>query len=188
MLLIVTPTTGYAFAETVYAAVGEYQITSTDISYALGYIPSNSNELKNVVKDMVERYAVLTIAERKGYAVDSEEINHALALMTKTRGANSITPNSVQREYIRQELVISEYIDGYIYPRVEADEDNLFILFSLDPYVYMKYPPQGKAALKQVFPKYRNAVLNTYVTLQVGRLLAEAIEAARGELDIRYFR
>ncbi len=175
-------------AETIYAAVGEYKVTSADISYSLGYLPSDAAELKEAVEDMVERYAVLTLAERKGYTVDSKEIDRALALTTKTRGGNTVTPSSTHREYVRQELVISKFIDGHIYPGVEVSDESLLTLFLLNPYIYMKYPPQDKTALKQVFPKYRNAVLNTYVTLQTGRLLAEAIDAARGELDTRYYR
>jgi len=187
LVLIVVSTTGRAYAETVYAAVGEYQITSADISYSMGYLPSDAAELKKAIRAMVERYAALTIAEREGYTVDDEEIDRALGLIIKTRGGNFITPSPAHREYVRQELVISEFIDVHIYPRVKASENELLTLFLLNPYEYMKYPPRGKSALKKAFPKYRNEVLNTYVTLQVGRLLAEAIEAVRAELNIRYF-
>ncbi|MCP4229275.1 MAG: hypothetical protein GY771_03890 [bacterium] len=175
-------------AETVYATVGGYAVTSTDISLSLGYLPSGDGELNEAIEGVVERYAVLAIAEEKGYNAGDAEVTHAIALMTKIRGANTLMSSSAHREYVRQELVIGEYIDDYIYPRIVAGEEQLFTLFTLNPYKYTKYPPKGKAALKKVFPRYRNAVLNEYVTLQVGRLLAEEIESARAALGIEYYR
>ena len=78
--------------------------------------------------------------------------------------------------------------DAQTAERLAAGEDALLTLFLLNPYEYVKYPPQDLDALKKIFPKYRNAVLNTYVTLQVGRLLSEEIDAASEFLNIKYYR
>lgn len=174
-------------AATVYATVNGYEITQSDVITAVGYVPSDSRELADVVTGLVERGIVLELAERKGLICTDPELSRTLALIGKTRGTNNVLSDGDYRRFIREEIIIGKYIDEYVYARVSVSEEQLERLFLLIPGEFVRPVPSTRTRLKEIFPLYRNEVYNRYVKIEVARILQEDVAAVKKFAEIKYY-
>lgn len=165
------------------ATVDGKAITEVDVSAFLGYVPSGA-ALREATEALVEREIILSLARSKALSVSSEEVSRAVTLAARAHLPPAGAGGTASRQYIAEELLISKYIDLYVYPRIKADEKTLTAYFVDHAGNFMKRPPRDRAALKEMFPRYRNDVLYRYVKREIARLLAEEGNEARAGMAI----
>ena len=168
------------------ASVGGEVIGEGDVIAAVGYLPKGG-KLREVVDGLVERKIILSLAKNKALAASGDEANRAAALAAKAYRPTGNVDAATFRRYLAEEIVISKYIDLYIFPRIKADEETLLAYFLKRPGLFLKRPPQDRAALKKMFPRYRNEVLYRYIRAETGRLLRESGNAARAGLNVEIY-
>lgn len=161
-------------------------IDEGDVIAAAGYLPKGE-KLREVVDGLIERRIILSLAENKALGASDDEVNRAAALAAKAYRPTGSADAATFRRYLAEEIVISKYIDLYVFPRIKADEETLTAYFLRRPDLFIKRPPQNRATLKKMFPRYRNEVLYRYVHAEVGRLLREAGNEARAGLDVEIY-
>jgi hypothetical protein len=81
-------------------------------------------------------------------------------------------------------MLISKYIDLYVFPRIKADEETLTNYFVDNASSFIKRPPRDRVTLEKIYPQYRNEVLYRYVKREIGRILAEVGNEARAGLSV----
>jgi hypothetical protein len=171
---------------TALASVDGKTITEADVTAALGYVPSGP-ALRETVDGLVEREIVLALAKRKGLGATSDEVTRAAALAARAHLPGFSLSSESYRRRLAEEITISKYIDLYVYPRIQADEESLQDYFIKNASRFVKRPPADKAALKKLFPPRRNEVLYRYVKSRIKKILAESAHDARGELGVEVY-
>lgn len=170
----------------VLASVGERVITEADVVAALGYMPKGE-ALREAVRGLVEREIILAVAESKALGASADEVTRAAALAAKAhRRPGDINSESFRR-YLAEEIVIAKYIDLYIFPRIETEDEALLEYFLERPSLFVARPPRDRAALKKLFPRYRNEVLYRYVQREIKRLLRITGNESRATLGVEIY-
>jgi hypothetical protein len=165
------------------ATVDGRVITEADVTSFLGYLP-RGGALREATEALVEREIVLALARVKALSVSEEEVSRATTLAARAHPPPAGYGGAASRKYMAEELLISKYIDLYVYPRVRADEETLNEYFIDNASSFMKRPPRDRAALEKMYPQYRNEVLYRYVKREIGRILTEAGNEARSGLAV----
>jgi hypothetical protein len=133
---------------------------------------------------LVEREIVLALARAKALTVSREEVSRAVTLAARAYPPPAGSGGAASRQYIAEEILISKYIDLYVFPRIKADEETLTNYFVRNAGSFIKRPPRDRATLEKIYPRYRNEVLYRYVKREIGRLLAKAANEARAGLSV----
>jgi hypothetical protein len=168
------------------ASVGGEAITDGDVIAAAGYMPKGE-KLREVVGGLVERKIIFMLGKSKALAASADEVNRAATLTARAFAPAGKVDGTAYRRYLAEEIVISKYIDLYVFPQIKADEEKLTEYFLKKPGLFIKRPPQDRAALKKMFPAYRNEVLYRYVRAEVARLLRESGNEARAVLNVEIY-
>ena len=165
------------------AMVDGKAITDADVSAFFGYLP-RGGALREATEALVEREIILALARGKALSVSPEEVSRAASLAARAHLPPAGSGGAASRKYIAEELLISKYIDLYIFPRIKLDEETLTAYFLDHPGAFLKRPPRDRAALKKMFPSRRNEVLYRYVRREIERLLVEAANEGRAGLGV----
>ena len=168
------------------ATVDGRAITEADVTSFLGYLP-RGGALRDATEALVEREIVLALARAKALSVSEEVVSRAVTLAARAHLPPAGSGGAASRKYIAEELLISKYIDLYVYPRIKADEETLSDYFVNNASSFIKRPPRDRAALKKIYPQYRNEVLYRYVKREIRRILTGAGKDARGELEVEIY-
>jgi hypothetical protein len=168
------------------ASVGDEVVTDADVIADVGYLPSGQ-VLRGTVEKLVERKIILSLARRKALAASSGEVDRAFALAVKTNRPGPEVDLANFRKSLADEIAIAKYIDLYVFPRIDAGDERLRAYFLNRPSLFMKRPPRDRAAIEKLFPRYRNEVLYRYVGAEIERLLREAGNAARLDLNVEIY-
>jgi len=142
--------------------------------------------LAEVVDALIDRRLIVNAARAKGLAVEEEEITHAAALLAQAFGPGAVS-GAAFRRYLAEDLLVSEYIDLYLYPRVRKDDDAVRAWFVSRGHLFIKQAPRDRAAREAVFPKFRNEALYHYLRDEITRLLKEEAAAARRNTPVESF-
>ncbi|HUU57006.1 MAG TPA: hypothetical protein VMW93_06675 [bacterium] len=183
VLLALSPPCG---GETL-ATVGGKAVTEADVSALLGYLP-RGEALRAATEALVEREIILALARGKALTASPEEVSRAVSLAARAHSPPAGSGGTASRQYIAEEILISKYIDLYIFPRIKVDEETLTEYFIGNAASFLKRPPRDRAALEKIYPQYRNEVLYRYVKREIERLLVEAGNEARAGLVVEIRR
>lgn len=165
------------------ATVDGKAVTEADVAAFLGYLP-RGGALREATEALVEREIILALARVKALTVSPEEVSRAVTLATRAHSPPAGSGGAASRQYIAEEILISKYIDLYVYPRIKADEETLTEYFVDNAASFLKRPPRDRAAREKIYPRYRNEVLYRYVRREIRRLLAETGNEARARLAV----
>ena len=169
------------------ATVGGKAVTEADVSAFLGYLPRGEG-LREATEVLVEREVILALARGKALTASPEEVSRAVSLAARAHSPPAGSGGTASRQYIAEEILISKYIDLYVYSRIKADEETLIEYFVDNAASFLKRPPRDRAALEKIYPRYRNEVLYRYVKREIERLLVEAGNEARAGLAVEIRR
>jgi hypothetical protein len=165
------------------AMVGGKAITEVDVEASLGYLP-RGGALRDATEALVEREIILALARAKALSVSADEVSRARALAARAYPPPAGAGGADSRATIAEDILISKYIDLYVFPRVRVDEETLTNFFVENAASFIKRPPRDRNALEKVFPRYRNEVLYRYVKREIRRILTETGNEARAELAV----
>lgn len=165
------------------ATVNGKAVTEADVTAFLGYLPRGA-ELREATEALVEREVILAVARAKALTVSPEEVSRAATLAARAYPPPAASGDAASRKYIAEEILISKYIDLYVFPRVKVDEETLTNYFIENAKSFARRPPRDRAALKKIFPRYRNEVLYRYVKREIRHILAETGNEARAGLSV----
>ncbi len=168
------------------ASFGSEVITEGDVIAAVGYLPKGET-LREVVDGLVERKIILSLAKNKALGASSDEVTRTTALAVKAYQPTGAVDAATFRRYLAEEIIISKYVDLYVFPRIKVDDERLLAYFLERPSLFVKRPPRDRAALKKLFPRRRNEVLYRYVRAEIERLLRESGNEARAGLKVETY-
>lgn len=170
-------------AETL-AVVGDAAITTADVLAALGEIPQGS-KLADALDGLIERQLILNLARQKGLYADEAEVERTRELFNRAFGPETAPAAAETRKFLGEEIVISKYINLYLYPRIKTDDESLKQWFLEGGYTKIKRAPADGKAREAAFSKLRNEILYHYLQAEITRLLAEEVAAARTTTRIK---
>lgn len=168
------------------ATVDGKAVTEADVAAFAGYLP-RGGALREATEALVEREIVLALARAKALSVSADEVSRAVTLAGRAHLPPAGSGGAASRKYIAEELLISKYIDLYVYPRIKADEETLTEYFVAHASSFLKRPPRNRAALEEIYPRYRNEVLYRYVKREIGRIMSEAGKDARAKFAVEIY-
>jgi hypothetical protein len=174
-----------AHAATLAVVNGE-KITTADIVAAEGKTPTG-DALNQAVDRFIERKLLAGRARAEGVDVPPALLARGYELAHRAWGPNRLTDDAAFRRYLNEEILIRKYMDLYIFPQLNPDEETLQRYFVDHATQFLKKPPADRAARLALFPPRQYEVLYQYLREEMARRLAEEVAVARASATIEKY-